>query len=315
MSRLTPFFIPLLVSHAADLRHGDTSDGTLKGGQLRRLFTLQAYITDPPTSIPPKPTPSSLLVHWVDAEPPYSSRAAAYSRSLGPWPRDEEHDNLSVIDQLTILQSQLRENAVVPLAALVRPFARLLKDPSLSAPFKLSALEALNGIAALQQDESSAEAVLGEVVDAVIECRFVQTDAHLDEIVALSTFETLSRLLSGSLRRLVNDETFWRIVLMCHSTVVSQADNSPSTAAHSAHRLLFFALNALLEYSAAYEKVGLPRIPKCLSHFVAIPENFFHLKKRKFVVIIFVTITYARPMISLKIKRKSIVLQNDLESV
>ena len=195
-----------------------------------------------------------------------------YADSLGL--DDEEHGNLSVIDELTILQSQLRENAVVPLAAVVRPFARLLKDPSLSAPFKLSALEALNGIAALQQDESSAEAVLGEVVDAVIECRFVQADAHLDEIVALSIFETLSRLLSGSLRRLVNDETFWRIVLMCHSTVVSQADNSPSTAAQSAQRLLFFALNALLEYSAAYGKVGLPCIAKCLSHFVTILEDF-----------------------------------------
>ena len=174
----------------------------------------------------------------------------------------------------------------------MRPFARLLKDPSLSAPFKLSALEALNGIAALQQDKSSAEAVLGEVVDAVIECRFVQTDAHLDELVALSIFETLSRLLSGSLRRLVNGETFWRIVLMCHLTVVSQADNSPSTAAQSAQRLLFFALNALLEYSAAYGKEGLPCIAKCLSHFVTTLENFFHLKKRKIVVIILVTSTH-----------------------
>ena len=187
---------------------------------------------------------------------------------------DQEEPSLSVMEQLTALQSQLRDNAAVPLTAVVSPFARLLKDPSLSAPFKLSALEALNGIAALQQQDSSAEAVLGEVVDAVIECRFVQTDAHLDEIVQLSIFDTLSRLLSGSLRRLVGDETFWRIVLMSHSTVVSLAENSPSAAAQSAQRLLFFSLSALLEYSAAYGKVGLPCIAKCLSHFVNTLEDF-----------------------------------------
>ena len=187
---------------------------------------------------------------------------------------DHEEHNLSVIEQLTILQSKLRENSVVPLTSVVSPFARLLKDPSLSAPFKLSALEALNGVAALQQTDSSAEAVLAEVVDAIIECKFVQTDAHLDEVVQLSIFESLSRLLSGSMRRLVGDEVFWRVVQMCHSTVVTLAETAHSAAAQSAQILLSFSLNALLEYSVAFGKVGLPCIGKCLSHFVSILEDF-----------------------------------------
>ena len=188
----------------------------------------------------------------------------------------EEWSQQTITEELINVQKSLRGNICLDAVAILRPFLRLLRASYLSAPFKVSALETVNTFisCSLLPSENS-DGLFSEIIDSVVSCRFVQTDVQLDEVVQLHIIDTLHRFLFGDVRFQLTNELVWMIIEKSYSLVTqspSSISGHDSLLAQSAQKVLFTALQSVIELSQLSSRVGLPCLLKCLGFFTHVLE-------------------------------------------
>jgi len=169
---------------------------------------------------------------------------AALSAIKREWNVDSEDGDvgLALCNELQYVQQYLRNlsspsQAVDPVV-LIKPFVSLLRAATLSGPYKLLALDSLqiylkNHVLTEEQRPSRVAPALQEVVAAVTKCKFVQTDAAVDEQVQVQLIATLRALFTPSLLRCMSDSVCCAAIEALHAMVIQAAQQVwPSVCEH-----------------------------------------------------------------------------------
>lgn len=101
---------------------------------------------------------------------------------------------------------------------LVTPFLIIVRSHEASGPFTLASLTALKNIVTrrvLHGKMQHVREAANEIIDAVANCRFEQTNAHLDEVVMMELMDLLVRCITGDLASYLGDEAIWEALHTC----------------------------------------------------------------------------------------------------
>lgn len=183
-------------------------------------------------------------------------------------------DVITISEELLNVQEVLRDDSSIDMQVIINPFLRLLRADYFSAPFKMSALEALQLFISAQCLKLDS-ILLADIVDAVIQCKFIQTDSLIDEVVQLSIIETLYRVILGPFRINLSDEALWKIIEKSYHMVIHlTASGSYSSLSQSSQKVLYYTTSSLLQLCDEVSLSGLPCIIKCMSFFLAVVDNY-----------------------------------------
>jgi hypothetical protein len=139
---------------------------------------------------------------------------------------------MTLCNELQHVQQYLRNlsspsQAVDPVV-IIKPFVSLLRAATLSGPYKLLALDSLqiylkNQVLTEEQRPVRVAPALQEIVAAVTRCKFVQTDAAVDEQVQVQLVATLRALFAPSLLRCMSDSVCSMAVEALHAMTMQAA--------------------------------------------------------------------------------------------
>ena len=197
------------------------------------------------------------------------------------WTNGNEAES-SIISKLKQLQQNLRINSSYAVDALdvLSPFLAIVRAPYLAGPYKSAALESVHTFITcdiLSECPNHTGEALAEVVDAVTNCKYVQTDAAGDELVQLLIVQVLQSVVKSPVRKYLTDETAWDIVESCH-TIILQTGRTQKTALHQvieqilldSVRFIFACtpINTQSTDTSRTPSFGLPCAMKALGFFV-----------------------------------------------
>lgn len=123
--------------------------------------------------------------------------------------------------QRIILRSSEEE---IDAHSILSPFLTILRTPQLSGPFITLSLDAIHTFVSCNiiiKGSSGISDTLGDVIDAVSRCRFVQTDSVGDQLVQLKIIQVLQDIVRCPLRSYLSDESAWDIVDASFSLMLS----------------------------------------------------------------------------------------------
>jgi len=147
------------------------------------------------------------------------------------WNVDSEDGDvgLRLCEELQEAQRYLRAlsspaRAVDPVQ-VTKPFLSLLRATTLSGPYKLMALDTLqvflkNGVLTEERCADLVAPALQDIVTAVTKCKFVQTDASVDEQVFVQLMSTLRALFAPALLRCMSNSVCWTAIEALHGMAV-----------------------------------------------------------------------------------------------
>ena len=114
--------------------------------------------------------------------------------------------------RLLQLLSAVREAGTQDAAQVVAPFIEVVKSGPTLTQAKSTAVECLHRlVGALGPTDVEAPAAVALVAEAVMECRFEQTDTAADEVAIMWLLEALSACVHSRAGRLLSDEVVFRI--------------------------------------------------------------------------------------------------------
>eukprot|EP01039_Chlorochromonas_danica_P002473 gene2473-2708_t len=159
----------------------------------------------------------------------------------------------------TVHSDEVRSDGELLREAL-RVYSDILGVPYLSEPYKLSALESLQVIIeryVVVKGQEEGE-VFAALVQAVISCKFIQTEVLGDQLVQLHLLQTLRCLLRHSFDCL-DGQLLWKIVVFCLSTMEMLSGNSAKKSLiryHVAEDVIWNVLEKLLQCTSCHSEGG-----------------------------------------------------------
>eukprot|EP01038_Epipyxis_sp_PR26KG_P004477 gene4477-6328_t len=142
----------------------------------------------------------------------------------------EVNSEISFLTKLRELQTIARQSFADELDPLeiVTPFIQILRAKSISGPFKLAALDAIQTFICcntLIDSDVNSMAALTEIIDAVTKCKFVLTDVVGDELVQLQLVHTLLLIVTHKIRSYLTDDSAWSIIENCFTILFGTGVN------------------------------------------------------------------------------------------
>jgi hypothetical protein len=197
------------------------------------------------------------------------------------WNMDSEDGTVGVTlcNELLELQQHLRNDtmAIDPLR-VISPFVSIIKSPILSGPYKLLALDSIQAFinhGLLLEMLNKSENAITELVEAIIHCKFVQTNVIGDELVQLQIVYTLQCLFtSPETRKYLTDETTWIIIESLYNTAMQAGMFGKVNLYNSSENAILEAVRFVFQWSGNTEaKVNLPCALKVLGFFMTIIQR------------------------------------------
>ena len=163
----------------------------------------------------------------------------------------------ALVSELVTLQNQLRGSSTVPIDPLqvLVPYLSLLKSPILSGPFKLLALDAIQTFAnnnVFLEMPSNTSGAISEIIDAITNCKFVQTDISGDELVQLQIIETLHCFLKDPIKQYLTSETAWMIVESLHNLLLRAGVSYKGSLYQAAEHAVLDAVKFVFQSQVLY---------------------------------------------------------------
>lgn len=131
----------------------------------------------------------------------------------------------------------------------------------------------------LEVTESTPDALI-EIVEAVTDCKIVQTDTAGDDFVQLQIVQTLHCIVKSRTRAYLTNEATWYIVEFCFTTLTSMGNTAKGALCSAAEKTVLEVVGFIFgcqisqsEDNAVGNKVGLPCALKVLGYFMGILQR------------------------------------------
>lgn len=104
----------------------------------------------------------------------------------------------------------------------------------MSGPFKLAALDTLQSLLGgsifTSFPPTQVTAALSDIVEAVIKCKFQQTEPVSDDVVYQSLIETMHLIVTGRYCRFLTEDAIWAVIQRCLDNVFARGPHCSSRA-------------------------------------------------------------------------------------
>ena len=188
--------------------------------------------------------------------------------------RERAHEDLLCL--LTCLRDRLQSRGLsdLTLIEILSPFIQVIQSSVTTAvPTAVALASVLRFIkvGVIHVDDSQARDAVSMIADAVVQCRFEQTDSGADEIAIMWILESLTSLVGCEAGTFLLDEEVWSIVQAMF--VISVSKTHADMLRALAHRALTDVLGKILKRVLCVDETqcsyGMPCLLKIFAFFVA----------------------------------------------
>ncbi|CAN0371837.1 unnamed protein product, partial [Ectocarpus sp. 12 AP-2014] len=113
---------------------------------------------------------------------------------------------------------------------LVSPFLSVVRSPETNGVLTEAALRSLQAFSRdrlIEEDSVHASDAVGDLVDALIGCRFEETQQDHDEVVRARIMHVLAACLEGGAGVWLSDEVVWAVLQTCMANLDQMSAHSP----------------------------------------------------------------------------------------